>query len=113
MAEFPLLPSTDHPRDVRRNAAVEDRVANPEPFLEPVYLNEKMVLNCAAYIFKGYSLESETNDTTQTERRRDGKAGLNFLSHSSPSALRQGPNNPRRPQTDQLDAIPSADFTCR
>ena len=58
---------------------MEDRVANPEPFLEPVYLNEKMVLNCAAYIFKGYSLESETNDTTQTERSRGGKAGFNFL----------------------------------
>ncbi|MCY3843266.1 MAG: hypothetical protein OXH69_06945 [Acidobacteria bacterium] len=79
MAEFPLLPSTTHPREVRRITAVEDRKAIPEPFLEPVYLNEKMVLNCAAYIFKGYSLESETNDTTQTERSRGGKAGFNFL----------------------------------
>ena len=58
---------------------MEDQVANPKPFLEPVYLNEKMVLNCAAYIFKGYSLESETNDTTQTERSRHGKAGFSFL----------------------------------
>ena len=79
MAEFPLLPSTTHPRELRRNTAVEDRVANPEPFLEPVYLDEKMVLNCAAYICKGYSLESETNDTTQTARSRGGKAGFNFL----------------------------------
>lgn len=29
-------------------------------FLEPVYLNEKRVLNAAAYLFKGYSLESES-----------------------------------------------------
>ena len=58
---------------------MEDQLTNPKPFLEPVYLNEKMVLNCAAYIFKGYSLESEVNDTTGTERSRDGKAGLNFL----------------------------------
>ena len=58
---------------------MEEPVANPDPFLEPVYLNEKMVLNCAAYIFKGYSLESETNDTTQIERRRGGKAGVSFL----------------------------------
>ena len=58
---------------------MEEQVANPEPFLEPVYLNEKMVLNCAAYIFKGYSLESETNDTTQIERNRGGKAGISFL----------------------------------
>ena len=58
---------------------MEEQVANPDPFLEPVYLNEKMVLNGAAYIFKGYSLESEINDTTQTERNRGGKAGLDFL----------------------------------
>ena len=79
MAGIPLLPSTTYPREVRSNTALEDQVANPKPFLEPVYLNEKMVLNCAAYIFKGYSLESETNDTTQTERSRSGKAGFNFL----------------------------------
>ena len=58
---------------------MEEQVANPDPFLEPVYLNEKMVLNCAAYMFKGYSLESETNDTTQIEHNRGGKAGVSFL----------------------------------
>ena len=58
---------------------MEEDVANPGTFLEPVYLNEKMVLNCAAYVFKGYSLESEINGTTQTEHSRAGKAGLTFL----------------------------------
>ena len=58
---------------------MEEQVGNREPFLEPVYLNEKMVLNCAAYIFKGYTLESETNDATQIERNRGGKAGISFL----------------------------------
>ena len=58
---------------------MEEEVANPGTFLEPVYLNEKMVLNCAAYVFKGYSLESELNDTTQTQHTRGGKAGLTFL----------------------------------
>ena len=58
---------------------MEEYVANPGTFLEPVYLNEKMVLNCAAYVFKGYSLESEINGTTQTEHSRAGKAGLTFL----------------------------------
>ena len=58
---------------------MEKDVASPGTFLEPVYLNEKMVLNCAAYVFKGYSLESEINDTTQTEHSRVGKAGVNFL----------------------------------
>ena len=54
-------------------------VATPDTFLEPVYLNEKMVLNCAAYVFKGYSLESEVNDTAQTAHSKGGKAGLSFL----------------------------------
>ena len=58
---------------------MEERAINPDTFLEPVYLNEKMVLNCAAYVFKGYSLESETNDTTKIEHSRVGKAGFNFL----------------------------------
>lgn len=50
-----------------------------ESFLEPIYLNEKMVLNCAAYIFKGYTLESEVRDQTESERSRSVKAGLTFL----------------------------------
>ena len=28
-------------------------------FLEPVYLNETMMLNCAAYLFKGFTTEIE------------------------------------------------------
>ena len=58
---------------------MEEQVANRDPFLEPIYLNEKMVLNCAAYLFKGYSLESESNNTTLKERSRSGKAGFSFL----------------------------------
>ena len=54
-------------------------VATPDAFLEPVYLNEKMVLNCAAYVFKGYSLDSEVNDTAQTAQSKGGEAGLRLL----------------------------------
>ena len=54
-------------------------VDTPDAFLEPVYLNEKMVLNCAAYVFKGYSLDSEVNDTAQTAQSKGGEAGLRLL----------------------------------
>lgn len=50
-----------------------------DSFLEPIYLNEKMVLNCAAYLFKGYSLESDTQDKNQSEGSKSLKAGLGFL----------------------------------
>ena len=68
-----------HTLDVRGQTAVEEEVASSETFLEPVYLNEKMVLNCAAYVFKGYSLESETQDTDQVEGGKSRKAGFSFL----------------------------------
>jgi hypothetical protein len=48
-------------------------------FLEPVYLNEKMVLNCAAYLFEGYSLESERTDEQTTSGKANLQLGLKFL----------------------------------
>ncbi len=51
----------------------------PETFLEPVYLNEKMVLNCAAYLFGGYALDAEIVEKGQAERSKSFKAGLSFL----------------------------------
>jgi hypothetical protein len=61
----------------RRNA--ETVRESFEDFLEPVYLNEKMVLNCAAYIFKGYSLESEAREQAQSEGSKSLTAGISFL----------------------------------
>lgn len=43
-------------------------------FLEPTYLNEKMVLNCAAYIWGGVTLESASSE--RNERKAEGKASL-------------------------------------
>lgn len=48
-------------------------------FLEPVYLNEKMVLNCAAYLFKGVPLQSETGDTNDSSRSAGVTVGIPFL----------------------------------
>ena len=53
---------------------MDEEDASSDIFLEPVYLNEKMVLNCAAYVFKGYSSKSETQNTTQTEREQIGQS---------------------------------------
>jgi hypothetical protein len=48
-------------------------------FLEPVYLNEKMVLNCAAYLFKGVSLESQETEQSSSERKGNLTLGFHFL----------------------------------
>lgn len=50
-------------------------------FLEPVFLNESMALNCAAYLFGGYILESDA--TLTNEKRREGsvRVGLDFLNN--------------------------------
>ena len=56
-------------------------------FLEPIYLNEVMLMNCASYLFKGVSLKAETVSTTENtkgiEGQVDGNAegGLSFLSN--------------------------------
>jgi hypothetical protein len=48
-------------------------------FLEPVYLNEKMVLNCAAYLWEGVSLEAETAATKTNSVSGSAKVGPTFL----------------------------------
>lgn len=48
-------------------------------FLEPVYLNEGMVLNCAAYLFEGVALESETVESTDSNRAAGAALGIPFL----------------------------------
>src|SRR5689334_21110162 len=47
-----------------------------ERFLEPVYLNESMVLNCAAYLFKGVNLESERTESESQQRGVSANIGL-------------------------------------
>jgi len=49
-------------------------------FLEPVYLNEKMVMNCAAYLFKGVALETEENQKKELAGKGNLKLGFKFLS---------------------------------
>lgn len=48
-------------------------------YLEPVYLNEKMVLNAAAYLFKGVSSESEVLSSTSKKTDANAKIGMSFL----------------------------------
>lgn len=48
-------------------------------YIEPVYLNEKMVLNCAAYVFKGVSLETEVSQEKTTKGKGSVSLGLKFL----------------------------------
>jgi hypothetical protein len=48
-------------------------------YVEPVYLNEKMVLNCAAYVFKGVSLESEVSEGNVSKNKGNISIGFKFL----------------------------------
>ncbi len=54
-------------------------------FLEPVYLNETMLMNCASYFFKGISLEAETISNTENSKKYVGNLeggmdlGFDFL----------------------------------
>ncbi|AFN56944.1 hypothetical protein FBY51_0736 [Zymomonas mobilis] len=48
-------------------------------YLEPLYLNEKMVLNAAAYLFKGISTESEEKTNDSANRKANAKIGVSFL----------------------------------
>ncbi len=52
---------------------------NYEHILEPVYLNEKMVLNCAAYLFKGVALETESTEQRATSSTGNLQLGFKFL----------------------------------
>ena len=48
-------------------------------FLEPVYLNEKMVLNCAAYLWKGVALETESTEKIEMAKTGSISLGIPFL----------------------------------
>ncbi|MYM81553.1 hypothetical protein GTP44_06235 [Duganella sp. FT50W] len=48
-------------------------------YVEPVYLNEKMVLNCAAYVFKGVSMESEVSEGNISKNKGNLNIGFKFL----------------------------------
>ncbi len=48
-------------------------------YLEPLYLNEKMVLNAAAYLFKGVGSQSEEKNTSSTNSQANAKVGISFL----------------------------------
>lgn len=50
-------------------------------FLSPVYLNEQMVLSCAAYLFQGIETESEISNTSR--KQRGGKLVLSIPALSS------------------------------
>jgi len=48
-------------------------------YIEPVYLNEKMALNCAAYLFKGVALESEVSAGQSSKNKGSLNIGFKFL----------------------------------
>ena len=48
-------------------------------YVEPVYLNEKMVLNCAAYVFKGVAMESEVSEGKTSKHKGSLSLGFKFL----------------------------------
>lgn len=48
-------------------------------YVEPVYLNEKMVLNCAAYTFKGVAMDSEVSEQKSTKNVGNLSIGFKFL----------------------------------
>lgn len=49
-------------------------------YIEPIYLNEKMVLNCAAYLFKGVAMEAEISQSQTSQNKGNLNIGLKFLS---------------------------------
>lgn len=48
-------------------------------YLEPIYLNEKMVLNAAAYLFKGISTETAEITNTSANSKANAKFGIKLL----------------------------------
>ena len=48
--------------------------------LEPVFLNEKMVLNTAAHLFQGYSLREEKTQSKEKSVQVEASLGVNLLS---------------------------------
>lgn len=51
-----------------------------EKILEPVFLNEKMMLNTAAYLFQGYALKEEKNKSSEKSIKGEASIGVTFLS---------------------------------
>ncbi|EKB23268.1 hypothetical protein ACET8J_08510 [Aeromonas veronii] len=49
-------------------------------YIEPIFLNEKMVMNCAAYVFKGVAMESEISETKSSKNKGNLSLGFKFLS---------------------------------
>lgn len=50
-----------------------------DKFLEPIFLNEKMMLNTAAYLFKGITLEEELTTEGSSSKKGKGSLGFKFL----------------------------------
>lgn len=50
-----------------------------DKILEPVFLNETMMLNAAAYLFKGVALEEEVIKTEKNGKKGNAALGFNFL----------------------------------
>lgn len=48
-------------------------------FLEPVYLNERSVLNCASYLFEGVASTAETTEKSSTSKSGGLKLQIPFL----------------------------------
>ncbi|SHN65437.1 DUF6414 family protein [Desulfovibrio litoralis] len=48
-------------------------------FLEPVYLNETMMLNCAAYLFRGITTSIEVSSETSSAKKGELSLGMKFL----------------------------------
>lgn len=48
-------------------------------FLEPVYLNESMMLNCAAYLFEGVTNEIEVSKASSQDKKGALSLGSQFL----------------------------------
>ncbi|MEZ2902461.1 hypothetical protein ACBQ24_06870 [Acinetobacter terrestris] len=47
---------------------------NMKDLLEPIYLNEKMLLNCASYLFDGIGLTQEINNSSSENTNKNLKA---------------------------------------
>lgn len=48
-------------------------------FLEPIFLNEKMMLNTAAFLFKGVTLEEEITQDHSSDKKGKASLGFKFL----------------------------------
>lgn len=65
-----------------------------ENILEPIFLNEKMMLNVAAYLFKGVTLEEEITKDESSDKKGKASLGFKFLQNLiSPISLDGEINN--------------------